>query len=123
MLIRLNTFPVRLLEHDMRRAGDERIVGEPRVLPQVGDHQKAVLENGVPAERDIPGCPLYVGAEPGLKPLPLTIHEGDERHRDTEVGGGRPRHTVEVDLRRRRQEIEVVQCSDACLVVGRDRCC
>ncbi|MNM71299.1 hypothetical protein D3C81_829600 [compost metagenome] len=67
--------------------GDQRVVGEARILPRIRNLQQRVLFDGVRTERD--GARRFADiaqADAGFEPLPLLGNDGDQA--DGHAGGG-----------------------------------
>jgi hypothetical protein len=68
------------IEPDVRVAGDERIVGEAFVLQGIGHDERLVsIEQRVGAERVVARRLADRQADSRLEPLPLAVHQTDER--------------------------------------------
>ena len=94
------------IEADPGLAGDQRIAREPLVLMCIGHQQYPVLQDGMSAERHIPGRLCGVQAMVRLEPLPVVIDQRDQRDRCPEQVAGQAGDAIEGLLRCR---VEYVQ--------------
>ena len=83
------------VEADGRLAGDERVVGEARVLRRVEHDQHFGRVERVGAEGDLAVGLPHVQAVAGFEPLALGVHQTDEGNRRTQQGAGELGDAVE----------------------------
>ncbi len=65
----------------VRLIGDQWIITETLVGHRVGDHHNVRLQYGLGAKGRVARSLRLLNANPGLEPLPVGIHETDERNR------------------------------------------
>ena len=69
------------IEADMRRAGDQRIVDEARILGRVGHDEDIVAQHGKGAEGYVTRRLLRIQPDPRQKALPYILDNADKRDR------------------------------------------
>ena len=67
----------------------------------VADDKHFLTQNGVPAERNVPGGAVRLQALPGLEPLSVSVDEADQAGFDAEHPLGHPGNAIETFLGRR----------------------
>ena len=83
------------IKSEPRRAGDERIVGEPAINPGITDDQTRILRDRLVAERALPRAFLYIRTDCGLEPDSMRFDKCDERDRRVQLRAINPRDPVE----------------------------
>ena len=110
------------VEADVRRAGDERIVGKPFVSACVLHHEQFPLQNGVRTKRRVARRLGQLRAVMRLEPLAMFVEQDDERDaRATEVGG-ETGQIVEGRFGFRVEDVIAAQRGQALRFIGRERC-
>ena len=93
------------VETDAGVARDERVVGEARVGPGVGDEHQVRLQDRVGAEGDVAGRLAHVQSDDALEPLAALVNERDGGDGDAADLGRQQRDVVEGQFRGRVQDI------------------
>ncbi len=92
------------IEADVRWSQDERVGGEARVLQRVFHHHDFGGPDGVVAEGILAAGFAHGQADLRLEPLPVRVHQTDERDGNAEKAAGQPRDAVELLGRRSVQQ-------------------
>ncbi len=103
---------------DLRRAGDERVVGKAGIPGGVGHHDGRRGRQPMGAERDVTAGLACLEPERGLEPLPLVVHERDQRDRCPADVRRQRREVVEGLLRRRVEHVVFAEHGEAGRFVG-----
>ncbi|BED29285.1 hypothetical protein VEE47_45140 (plasmid) [Escherichia coli] len=74
-----------------RLTGDQGIVTEPLISSCVVNNEGPLLQNGMPAERDVTRGFAHADALAGEEPLALAIQQAYQGHRDLKGFTGQPR--------------------------------
>ncbi len=99
----------------------QRIIVKALVEQRVRHHQDAVIEDRMPAERDLPLGFRRGQANAGLEPLAVGVDQADQRNGYAEQAPRQPGQAVEAFFRRGIEDIQRAQRMQPKLFVGRDR--
>ena len=94
-------------------AGDQRTIGEARILERVRNDERLVSLDRMSAEGNVARGLNRIGALPRLEPLPVPIDEGDDGGRHAEGEPHQARDAVEGFLGRGIEDVVSVKRRDA----------
>ncbi len=107
------------IETNLRTSGDEGIGRKPAIERRVGHHEKLLLQDGVRAERQLPGRLRSLQTHLRFEPLTIGIDQRDQGDRHVANRQGEKGDVVETFLGRRIEDFVLAERGQAGRFVGR----